>query len=409
MKRNHNCILLFMMLVLAACGAGKETLETQATAVPPTNTPPATAVPPLPTAPEPENEAETAVAAPPFAPVQVDDSGPALAGLEDGWTKVEPGGDTRCAHDTPFAYWVRPGSVAKLLIYFEGGGGCWDAQTCARGSTFYDPDVGADEDPGRRSGILDLDHADNPFQGYHAVYIPSCNGDIYWGNSVQDYPKEDGSSLRIFHRGFVNASAALAWAYENVPQPESVFVTGCSAGSVGSRVHTPYIIENYAEARVTQLGDSLAFVFGRPVRLDDYNAYTTMPDWIKDLARLGREDGFLMAEYDTIIANHYPEHIFSQYNTAVDNVQVRFYTAVSGLGPEGFAADLTTHLNTIHAAAPNFRSFTPEGDLHCILPRPQFYSRETGGVRLVEWVKALAEGQDVANVQCETCTVDFGQ
>lgn len=99
--------------------------------------------------------------------------------LEPGWTKIEPGGVTRCAHDTTFAYWVRLGTVNKLLIYFEGGGGCWDAQTCALGSTFYDPDVGTDEDPTLRNGLFDFDHPENPFKDYFVVYIPSCNGDVY--------------------------------------------------------------------------------------------------------------------------------------------------------------------------------------------------------------------------------------
>lgn len=402
---------MILGLFLVACAAGVDdstavfpTSTSPATAVPPTNPPPTQTALPEP----PATEKPTAVAVPSMVQVQVADHGPALAALEAGWTKVEPGGDTRCAHDTPFAYWLKPGTVDKLLIYFEGGGGCWDAQTCAPGSNFYDANVGDDEDPTRRGGIFDLDQPENPFKDYHAVYIPSCNGDVYWGNKVQDYAKEDGSSLQIYHRGFVNAAAALDWAYENIPNPESVFVTGCSAGSVGSRVHAPFISEQYPDTAVTQLGDSLAFVFGRPIRLDDYGAYETMPSWIPELAAIQRENGFLMAEYDTIIANHYPTHTFAQYNTAVDNVQVRFYTAVSGLDATGFATDLATHLSSIHAEVPNFRSFTAAGDVHCILPGAQFYSRETAGVRFMDWVTALAEGQDVANVQCETCQVDFG-
>ena len=44
--------------------------------------------------------------------------------LSTGWTKIEPGGETRCAHDTPFAFWVRAGDPQKLLLFFQGGGGC---------------------------------------------------------------------------------------------------------------------------------------------------------------------------------------------------------------------------------------------------------------------------------------------
>ena len=332
------------------------------------------------------------------------------AELEAGWNKIEPGGETRCAHDTPFAYWVKPGTVNKLLVYFEGGGGCWDAQTCAPGSTFYDPDVGSDEDPSRRSGLFDFDHPDNPFKDYHAVYIPSCNGDVYWGSKVQNYPKDDGTNLQIYHHGFINASAALAWTYEHILDPESIFVTGCSAGSVGSRIHTPYIIENYPDAEVIQMGDSLSFVFGRPVNLSDY-ADDLFPEWIPVLNEIVDEDGrFWMADYDHVVANHYPNYTFSQYNTAEDNVQVRFYTAVNPQKQAtDFAQDLATHLSIIHAEAPNFRSFTRAGEVHCILPRPHLYTAEADGVRFVDWLTDLAMGEDVANVQCADCIVEFGE
>ncbi|MFQ5436636.1 MAG: hypothetical protein ACE5FD_17400 [Anaerolineae bacterium] len=89
---------------------------------------------------------------------------------------------------------THPGVV---LLYFEGGGGGWDAGSCRPGSTFYDPDVGSEEDPTFRNGIFNLDHPDNPFRDYHAVFIPSCNGDVHWGNSVQNYPTADGETLAI--------------------------------------------------------------------------------------------------------------------------------------------------------------------------------------------------------------------
>ncbi|MCP5095360.1 MAG: pectinesterase [Chloroflexi bacterium] len=403
--------LLLLFLFIGLTVACQSAVVIEETAVPPPPTP-APAITPTPTQIPTENATApaqipaNAVPAPPHATVAVANNGPDFASLNPGWTKVEPGGDTRCAHDTDFAYWVKPGTVDKLLIYFEGGGGCWDADSCRLGSTFYDPDVGSDEDPAFRSGILDFDNPDNPFAEYNAVYIPSCNGDVYWGNSVQEYPDANGETLTIYHRGFVNASAALDWAYRNVTQPESVFVTGCSAGSVGSRVLAPYIIENYQASTVTQLGDSLSFVFGRPVRIDStYGTYNTFPTWIPALANLAQSDALLMADYDAIIANHYPNNTFAQYNTENDNVQVRFYTA-NGAPADGFRADLAAHLSSVHLEAPNFRSYTASGDLHCILPRSQFYSQEANGVRLVDWVQALANGTAVNSVQCETCAVN---
>src|SRR5688572_5624660 len=53
-----------------------------------------------------------------------------FSSLPPGWSRIEPGGETTCAHDTPYAYWVRPGTRDDLLVYFQGGGGCWNADTC---------------------------------------------------------------------------------------------------------------------------------------------------------------------------------------------------------------------------------------------------------------------------------------
>src|ERR1041384_7604860 len=60
-----------------------------------------------------------------------DDSPPPLPrGLQPGWNEIAPGGATTCALGGPYAFWVRPGTVNRLVIDFQGGGACWDALTC---------------------------------------------------------------------------------------------------------------------------------------------------------------------------------------------------------------------------------------------------------------------------------------
>lgn len=184
---------------------------------------------------------------------------PALASLLPGWNKVEPGGETICAHGTPYAYWIYPGTSNHLLIYMEGGGGCWNAQTCRdtgeEFNGFYDSAVTNSDHPARLGGMMDMHHPDNPFRAYTVLYIPVCTGDVHWGSNTHTYASEAGD-VTIHFNGFVNASAALEWAYTNIPQPESVFLTGCSAGSAGSILHAPYVIEQYPDIPVYQLGDS---------------------------------------------------------------------------------------------------------------------------------------------------------
>lgn len=39
-------------------------------------------------------------------------------------------GDTICARGTSYAFFFRRGTVNKLVVEFEGGGACWDKETC---------------------------------------------------------------------------------------------------------------------------------------------------------------------------------------------------------------------------------------------------------------------------------------
>jgi hypothetical protein len=392
-KALASAIPLFMALVLfaAACGS-----DQQATREP---SPPATDVPGA----DPEHEVTSIEGQPDTRPAPT--ATYTSVAKSGAWKRIEPQGETRCAHDTPFAFWARKGTTNKALVYFQGGGGCWDAETCGPGSNYYDASVDAADDPARMGGILDTGDPRNSFSEYSMIYIPSCTGDVHWGDIVRDYPRENEEPLSIYHRGFVNGQAALEWLYANVPDPETILVTGCSAGSVGSIVHAPYVIEHYPGAAVSQMGDSLAFVFHRPVNVQEgYNARANFPSWIEEMALIPA-DGLLMGDYYAAVANHYPERRFSQFNTRADQVQ-QFYFAAVGGQPQEFSGTLLQTLEDIGRQAPNFYSYTADGTTHCITPRPQFYSLTTDGVPFVSWLEQLVEGEPLASIACPTCEPD---
>jgi hypothetical protein len=283
------------------------------------------------------------------------------------------------------------------VIFFEGGGGCWDAITCAPGSTFFNDLVRLGSEPAPPDGIFDFANPANPFADWSFVYVAYCTGDIHWGAKTQQYGTRAGGTLEIHHQGFTNASAALDFAYAQFPSPEAVFVTGCSAGAVGSAVHAPFIIAHYADALVSQLGDSLAFVYHRPIDLQtNYHAHDNFPHWISALAEIAPGD-FTMPRYLATLANAYPSRAFAQFNYAADSVQERFYVAVGGQ-PGDFPARLAEALAAIRAEAPNFRAYTAPGNQHCVLPLDRFFSLSVAGASVRDWVAALAAGQPLPDV-----------
>jgi Pectinacetylesterase len=315
--------------------------------------------------------------------------GSAGAGVSFGdWVKVLAGGKTKCARGGPYSYWLRKGDPERLLVFFQGGGGCFDERTCAVGSSWFDDRIDSVDDPAYNGGILDLDDADNPFREWSAVYIPSCTGDVHLGSRVVRYGK-----LKVQQFGWVNAQVALRRTYREFPAPRAVFIAGCSAGSVGSAFHADSIIRRYPKARIAQLGDSLAFVFHRPIRLTGWGAHEHFPPFF----RIGNRR-FTMTQFEAALARAHPKRVFARFNHAEDNVQQQFYLAVGGK-PGGFAPRLATAERTLKKLR-NYRSYLACGTRHCALPTSEFYSLRVGGVRLRDWVANLAAGR---NVSCPVC------
>jgi hypothetical protein len=314
----------------------------------------------------------------------------AVSSTPPAWQRIEPGGQTRCARGGRYAFWLRRADPKRLLVFFQGGGGCFSVETCRPGSTWFDDRVDAFDDPAGSGGILDFANPDNPFRDYSVVYIPSCTGDVHTGSRVVRY-----GPLRVHQKGFLNAQAALRRAFREFPNPDAVFVTGCSAGSVGSAFHADSIIRRYPHARVTQVGDSLAFVFHRPISLDDWGTHKHFPAWFRPSRPRQR---WTMVEFVRSLARGHPKRTFARFNHAADQVQLAFYQAVGGK-PEGFPPRLRAAERELKRL-PNYRSYLACGTAHCAFQSGEFYSLRVGGVRLRDWVDDLAVGRDVDCPEC---------
>jgi hypothetical protein len=328
--------------------------------------------------------------------------------LAEGWTRIEPGGDTICARGTPYAFWVRKGTVNKLVLYFMGGGACWNASTCAlAGGVFFDT-VSPEPEPGFISGIFELDNPENPFKDWYIVFMPYCTGDIHWGDNVVTYPATEGTEeVTIHHKGRVNATAAGDWVNENFNGPDFIFVSGCSAGSYGSALAAALARENYPAAQMAQLGDSGAGVVSDEFLNESFpmwKAYDNRPDWIPELADAALEDLSLAKVY-TYLANHYPDDTYAQYNTLNDGTQAVFYQYMGG-NPDDWGARMDASVKEIADNADNFRYYTAWGTEHCIMNANRFYTYQVNGVRFRDWVNDLANGVDVENVRCTDCETE---
>lgn len=331
--------------------------------------------------------------------------------LEEGWTEFQPGGDTLCSHGDPYSFWVRKGTTNKLVIDFIGGGACWDEGTCRLSGAVYTPDV---EDvrgrieSGDQSGIYDDKNPDNPIGEYYHVIVPYCTGDIHWGNNDATYGTGK-DAYTIHHRGAVNARAVLDWVYESFSNPEEIFVTGCSAGSYGAAMWSAHVMDHYPESKIVQLGDSGAGIVTDTFFQESFPSWKAegaFPAWIPELDPEKVDiQALALNDLYSHVANTYPKQRMSQYNTVRDEDQLFYYNAMGGDEADWLPL-MQASISDIESRTDNFAAFIAPGEQHCIVPYDNFYTVNSDGQKLVDWVQSALDGEAVESVKCQGAECD---
>lgn len=167
------------------------------------------------------------------------------------WERVSLPGSV-CGNGSPYKFFMRRTSSRNLLFVFEGGGACWDYDTCSGragvlgaanpngiaddymqqlGARYVSPIVnGADP------GIPLRARTDLVTKDWDIVFMPYCTGDVHIGNSTATYNDPNGVEppLAWRHNGYNNTLAALNYAATQFTNIDKLLVTGYSAGGVAS-------------------------------------------------------------------------------------------------------------------------------------------------------------------------------
>ncbi len=175
------------------------------------------------------------------------------------WTRHtfdrEGGNGPICIAGTEYSVFTKAGNPEKLLIFFQGGGACWEgfpncnvfAESQSPPPDVFLPGIFADTSA---DGSIPNDIGD-----WSVVYLPYCDGSVFAGdNDVEDLNFPFGPMR--FHRGLRNASAGMDVAKAEFPNPEKVLLAGSSAGGVGAAGFTPFLAR---------------FVYGNKVELFVFN------------------------------------------------------------------------------------------------------------------------------------------
>jgi hypothetical protein len=291
----------------------------------------------------------------------------------------------------PFRFFVQPGESDKLLIYHDGGGACWESNTCVSPlvsqDPTYDPRITENENNlVAAGGVLDRTNPRNPFKNWTKVFIPYCTGDVGWGNRDVVYPSIQqivGAPLPLRHRGYANVRAVLRWIEDHHPSPTKVAFTGSSAGAYAT-IGTifPTAIKMLPPGTKTYvIADSGNGIVTDPfltTAKQNWGYAFTVADYLVPVLAGGAE-GLPVRFFGELTKRHRATR-FGQYQNAYDSIQTLVLNIMKHTSePQRWtdrhdlaesllqwtvSARVATNLSTI---APNYRFYTAGGTEHVIL------------------------------------------
>jgi len=161
--------------------------------------------------------------------------------------------DTLCGNGSQYKFYVYDSPTSNnLLLYFEGGGACWDYPSCSGQAGIlgaahpngipddyiheFQPQYVSPMVNGADPGIPGRPKKDIATKGYDVVYMPYCTGDVHVGNNVVTYTDPAGVNPPVTwrHVGYNNTRKALDYLHTRFPTVGKLLVSGFSAGGVAA-------------------------------------------------------------------------------------------------------------------------------------------------------------------------------
>lgn len=151
----------------------------------------------------------------------------------------------------------KKGSQNKLVVYFYGGGVSVDAYSAARGLSrhadefFYFDDMTLWKQIAYKcfKAGFGSDLETNPFRDWSVVLIPYTTGDFHIGTGEFEYTDLEGNPATVYHHGYTNFKLFMDRVMPYLGNPDTVVVSGSSAGGFGTSFLSEDITELFPEAK----------------------------------------------------------------------------------------------------------------------------------------------------------------
>ena len=148
----------------------------------------------------------------------------------------------------------RKGTENKVVVYFFGGGVSITPETSEGGNKFYATTVQAQDFVAQ--GGIGSSAEDNPFKDWSFIVIPYATGDFHAGTGTYEGNKT------VYHTGYSNYSAYVEQVKQYIGEPDTLLVTGFSAGGFATSLLSDDVIDRFPSAEnVTVCVDSSLLLY----------------------------------------------------------------------------------------------------------------------------------------------------
>lgn len=309
------------------------------------------------------------------------------------WTWIDVPGSA-CDDGSPTGFAVNPGTGGDLVVYFEGGGACWDYSTCFVLNAATHGPVGRPQWEARAAqvnvGPFDRARATNPFRASTFVYVPYCTGDLHAGNNVATYTALD---TRTFHHvGRANAELFLPRLTTTWPRPSRVVVSGTSAGGFGATLNYDLFRQAFPDAQMALVSDAGPLLQGEGIPAGVRNPWFAnwkLGDVVDPLCPTCRTD--LSGVY-AALSTRYARDRLALLSALTDPVIGVYFM----LAADQFEASLRATVRARFDPTANARAYLVAGTQHGFLPTTT--TTTSAGTSLERWLDAMVTGGVWASV-----------
>lgn len=302
------------------------------------------------------------------------------------WTWVDFA-DSACDDGTPTGIGVRLTDSKNLVVFLNGGGACWDYNTCALLNTSAHGPFGAAQfaqftKQNLSDSIFSTDPA-SPIADWNMVFIPYCTGDVHSGDNVVTYMGQNGATKKIFHKGHANILAFFKRLAATVPSPDNLIISGSSAGGFGAAINYDTARQFWPGGKGYLVDDSGPTLVGDAISPTLRMAWFTNWNTASSLGGLCPSCGDDFSAFLPILASRYPNDRLALLSTEQDKV-IRTYF---GLTPDAFKTDLYALVAMRLDPLPRFKYFIETGETHTMLGNISAHT--SAGTPLGPWLKQL--------------------